>query len=237
MATLRKVVPVRVRLLGQHIGLTGVGGPRARRTSRACDGALVTEAVRAAWDAEAVGFDDQPDHGLLDPKIRAAWSSLLSQLLPPPPARVLDLGSGTGSLAVLLAEQGYEVAGIDLSPRMVERAVRKAQEHAVEVDFRTGDAADPRVVGQFDVVLGRHVLWALPQPSVVLERWRRLLSPAGLLVLIEGFWHTGHGIRAAELLGLVSDITRTLQWRRLDDRPELWGGPVADERYVIAART
>lgn len=191
--------------------------------------------MRAAWDAEAGRFDDQPDHGLLDPGVRAAWSSLLAQLLPPAPARVLDVGSGTGSLAVMLAEQGYEVVGIDLAPRMVERAVRKAQEHSVEVDFRVGDAANPQVDGAFDVVLGRHILWALPQPPAVLGRWAQLLSPAGLLVLIEGFWHTGHGIPAGELLALVSATTRNLTWRRLDDQPALWGGVVADERYVIAA--
>lgn len=196
----------------------------------------VTEAMRAAWDAEADKFDDQPDHGLRDGTVRAAWWSLLSQLLPAPPARVLDLGSGTGSLAVLLAEQGYEVLGVDLAPRMVERAVRKAQDHAVHVDFRVGDAAEPLVEGLFDVVLGRHVLWALSDPSAVVDHWLRLLAPAGVLVLVEGFWHTGSGIAAADLLAIVSSRTRVLRWRRLSDEPALWGGPVSDDRYVIAAR-
>ncbi len=121
----------------------------------------MTEAVRAAWDAAAEPFDDQPDHGLLDPAVRAAWWSLLSQVLPSAPARVLDVGSGTGSVAVLLAERGYEVVGVDLAPRMVDRAARKARGHAVPVDFRVGDASQPPVEGRFDVVLGRHVLWVL----------------------------------------------------------------------------
>lgn len=191
--------------------------------------------MRAAWDAEADGFDDQPDHGLLDPDVRAAWWSLLSKVLPAPPARVLDVGSGTGSLAVLLAERGYEVFGVDLAPRMVDRASRKAQDHAVNVDFRVGDAAEPPVEGLFDVVLGRHVLWALPDPSSALERWLRLLSPTGVLVLVEGFWHTGSGITAADLLALVSARTGTLTWRRLSGDPTLWGGHVTDERYLVTA--
>lgn len=191
--------------------------------------------MRAAWDAEADGFDDQPDHGLLDPDVRAAWWSLLSKVLPAPPARVLDVGSGTGSLAVLLAERGYEVFGVDLAPRMVDRASRKAQDHAVNVDFSVGDAAEPPVEGLFDVVLGRHVLWALPDPSSALERWLRLLSPTGVLVLVEGFWHTGSGITAADLLALVSARTGTLTWRRLSGDPALWGGHVTDERYLVTA--
>jgi SAM-dependent methyltransferase len=196
----------------------------------------VTEAIRAAWDAEADGFDDQPDHGLRDPSVRAAWWSLLSDQLPAPPVRVLDVGSGTGSLAVLLAERGYEVVGVELAPRMVDRAVRKARDHAVDVDFRVGDAADPLVEGVFDVVLGRHILWALPDPPLALERWLRLLVPAGRLVLIEGFWHTGSGITAADFLPILSSRTRALTWRRLSDEPALWGGPVSDERYLIVAR-
>jgi SAM-dependent methyltransferase len=196
----------------------------------------MTEAMRAAWDAEADRFDDQPDHGLRDERIRAAWWSLLAELVPGPPARVLDLGSGTGSLAVLLAEHGHRVFGVDLAPRMVERAARKAREQSVSVDFRVGDAAEPPVDGLFDVVLVRHVLWAMPDPSAAVDRWLSLLTPAGVLILVEGFWHTGAGIAAADLLELVSSRTRALMWRRLDNEPALWGGPVTDERYLIAAR-
>ena len=191
--------------------------------------------MRVAWDAEAEVFDDQPDHGLLDPDVRAAWWSLLSELLPAAPARVLDVGSGTGSLSVLLAERGYEVVGVDLAPRMVARAARKAQEYAVTVDFKVGDVAEPPVEGPFDAVLGRHVLWAMPDPSAVLERWLRLLTPTGALVLVEGFWHTGAGITAADMLALISTKTEALTWRRLSKDSALWGGPVTDERYLVTA--
>ena len=45
--------------------------------------------------------------------------------MPPSPADVLDLGCGTGSLSLVLAEQGHRPVGVDLAPLMVEQAQRK----------------------------------------------------------------------------------------------------------------
>ncbi len=196
----------------------------------------MTEATRAAWDDQARDFDDQPDHGLLDPEVSSAWSALLRQVLPAVPARILDLGSGTGSLAVLLGERGYDVLGVDLAPRMVEQAIRKARQHGVGAQFRVGGASSPEVEGLFDALLVRHVLWALSDPSAVLDRWLRLLAPDGVLVLIEGFWHTGVGLRAVELFPLLQARARTLTWRRLTDDETLWGTRVSDERYLISVQ-
>ena len=100
---------------------------------------------RAEWDAQAATFDDEPDHGLTDPATRAAWRELLLEHLPPAPARVADLGCGTGTLSVLLAAEGYDVHGIDLSPEMVARAEAKAAEAGVAATFAVGDASDPQL--------------------------------------------------------------------------------------------
>lgn len=79
---------------------------------------------RASWDLEAASFDAELDHGLADPDTRAAWRDLLLDVLPPAPARVADLGCGTGTLARLLVDEGYTVDGLDFSPEMIRRAAR-----------------------------------------------------------------------------------------------------------------
>lgn len=193
--------------------------------------------VRRYWDEQADCFDDQPDHGLGDPKVRETWRRLLQRVLPAAPARVADLGAGTGTLAVLLAQQGYAVDGLDLSPRMVARAMAKARGAGVGVNIQIGDAQLPALPGQtYDAVLVRHLLWALPDQGAAVRGWFDLLKPGGRLVLVEGFWSTGGGLHAGEVEGLLAPFCTGLITEGLTDA-DLWGAPVHDERFMVVAST
>jgi ubiquinone/menaquinone biosynthesis C-methylase UbiE len=186
------------------------------------------------WDAEAATFDDEPDHGLRDPTTRVAWLELLSAHLPEPPARIADLGCATGTLSVLLADAGHDVDAVDFSPEMLARARAKAGDRS-HVTFTLGDAgAPPLEPAAYDVVLCRHVLWALPDQPAALARWVELLRPGGRLLLVEGSWHTGAGLTAAETEALLQQVGRTPTTYRLED-PVYWGGPITDERYLVVA--
>ena len=199
------------------------------------DNLAMSEAVRDFWDGQAASFDEEPDHGLRDPAVRSAWRTLLLEHLPPVPADVIDLGCGTGSLSVLLSEAGYSVRGIDLSEAMVEAAVGKAEAAGVTATFQQGDAADPPCGAHTcDVVLVRHVLWALPKPSRALARWVRLLRPGGRLLLIEGSWSTGAGLTAAQCRALVRRHRSSATALPLKE-PDLWGRPIDDERYLVVS--
>jgi SAM-dependent methyltransferase len=186
----------------------------------------------ALWDAEAEAFDEAADHGLRDPGVRAAWRSLLVSLVPAPPARVADLGCGTGTLSLLLADEGHAVDGVDFSPAMVTRARAKGEGRR-DVRFVVGDAAAPALVrAAYDVVLCRHVLWALPDPAAALRRWVDLLAPGGRLVLVEGRWFNGAGLSAAETVRLVEATGRPAELTLLPE-PAYWGREITDERYVV----
>jgi SAM-dependent methyltransferase len=181
------------------------------------------------WDEEAHTFDQAADHGLHDPDVREAWRALLHELLPPPAARVADLGCGTGTLTSLLTDQGYDVTGVDFSPEMIRRARAKVP-GAVFVE---ADASVPPLdPASYDVVLSRHVLWAMPDPATALRRWQDLLTPGGVLVLVEGRWSTGAGLTGAETVALVEALGRTATLRALPDS-RFWGREVSDERYAV----
>ena len=188
-----------------------------------------------SWDDAATTFDDEPDHGLLDPGVRAAWAALLLPLLPPAPARILDLGCGTGSLAVLLAGAGHEVSGVDSSGRMLSLARAKAASAGVPLHLVRGDAADPPFAPASADVLCRHVLWALPDRDAVVARWVRLLRPGGRLVLVEGNWATGAGLTAVDCRAAVLRHRNEAVVRQLGADSALWGRDVDDERYVLVS--
>lgn len=188
------------------------------------------------WDAAAASFDDEPDHGLRDPEVRRAWASRLRSWLPERPCDVLDLGCGTGSLSLLAAGQGHRVTGVDRSPAMV--ALARAKLAGRDAVFLAGDAATPPVGEErFDVVLVRHVLWALPDAGRALRHWRGLLRPTGRFVIVEGVWGqvAPVGIPADRLTRLLTPLAGRVRVERLSDDALLWGKAVDDERYAVVA--
>lgn len=207
--------------------------------------------VEARWSGWADTFDDEPDHGLRDPVVRQAWQRRLRAWLPDVPSDVLDLGCGTGSLAVLAAADGHRVTGIDLSPAMVDRARAKAAALGLDVTFAVGDAGAPAMPsGSVDVVLVRHVTWTLPAPRDALRRWVDLLRPGGRLVLVEGRWHApdgdavstpeealpwGGGVAADTLRDAVAPLVDRIVVHDLAGDADLWGRRVTDERYALVA--
>jgi ubiquinone/menaquinone biosynthesis C-methylase UbiE len=115
-------------------------------------------------------------------------------------------------------------------------AAARAKLAGLQVGLTEGDAADPPYEpASADVVLCRHVLWALDDRDAVLARWVRLLAPGGRLVLVEGNWSTGAGLPAAECRDLVLRHRRTADVRQLAGNAALWGREVDDERYVLVS--
>ncbi|HET7387330.1 MAG TPA: methyltransferase domain-containing protein [Nocardioidaceae bacterium] len=188
--------------------------------------------TRELWDREAATFDDEPDHGLADPHTRAAWRDLMLDVLPSAPARVADLGCGTGTLTRLLTDEGYTVDGLDHSREMIRRARVKVP----EARFVVGDAARPALAPHaYDVLLSRHVLWAMPDPAATFVRWVDLLGADGTVVLVEGRWESGAGLTAEECERIVRSVRAEVQVRPLPE-PVYWGNAIEDERYLLVSR-
>jgi SAM-dependent methyltransferase len=71
-----------------------------------------------------------------------------------PPGRALDLGCGTGTNAITLAQHGWQVTGMDFAGRAIRTARQKARKAGLNLDLRVGDVSQPKnILGPFDLIL------------------------------------------------------------------------------------
>jgi len=174
----------------------------------------VKEKIREYWDRtrEHAFFEDDAEEQL--------WRKSLNNEFSPETLKILDIGTGNGSLALLLAEMGHDVIGIDLSEGMLSVARKKADERGVNPDLRIGDAESLEFADEcFDAVVSRLVLWTLPHPETAISEWRRVLKPGGKVYSFEvESWGRGKGIDGwiKRNLGLflITIIERKNAWKR-----------------------
>jgi S-adenosylmethionine-dependent methyltransferase len=107
--------------------------------------------------------------------------------LPPPPARILDAGCGTGNLGLGLAAQGYEVHLLDFSAQMLAIAQEKAkvrglQERALHFHPQAIEVWTPPCA--FEVILCHTLLEYVPEVPLVIAHLASYLAPGGLLSLV-----------------------------------------------------
>lgn len=107
------------------------------------------------FDEQAGEYDDA-DHS---PEYKAAVSLVVEHAAPGPDETVLDLGTGTGAIALSLASSADHVLGRDISEGMLETARRKAQEREISnVSFATGRFREPNVDEPVDVVVSNFAM-------------------------------------------------------------------------------
>ncbi len=140
----------------------------------------VKKRIRRYWDRRAYTYDRSPGHSPKDREIEV-WKRLLKEKIEGNDTScVLDVGTGTGFLSIMLTEMGFNVVGLDISREMLRRAREKAKE--MHIEFVQGDAENlPFKTESFDAVVNRAVLWTLPDPERALAEWKRVLKSGGRL--------------------------------------------------------
>ena len=138
--------------------------------------------IISRWDEASKYYDYQrfTDEDI-NSRERDNWKRFFKTELGNEKLKILDVGTGTGFLSILLAEMGHEVVGVDLSEGMMSLCSKKAQDKGLKIYLRKGDAESiPFEKESFDVVVSRWVLWTLLHPDKAIAEWKRVLKPGGL---------------------------------------------------------
>jgi len=155
---------------------------------------------------------------------------LLEYIRKHPPGRALDLGCGTGTNVVTLAQHGWNVIGIDYAQRAIKIAKRKAQQADVSVDLRVGDITRlDKQIGSFDLVLDIGCYNSLSDSGKLdyIHNLNQLLVPGGTY-LMYGFFKTqdkkSPGLDREDLarLGNVLQFVKREDGTERENRQSVW---------------
>ena len=148
--------------------------------------------IVAYWDRRAPTYTDVIEKNLEGPWEKV-WADYLIRRFPegaPEDTRVLDVGTGPGFYAMILAARGFRVTAVDFSEQMLAEARRNAGPLGERIDFRQMDAqalAFPD--GSFDVIVSRNLTWNLQDPAQAYREWGRVLRPGGVLLNFDANWY------------------------------------------------
>ncbi|HUT60500.1 MAG TPA: class I SAM-dependent methyltransferase [Phycisphaerae bacterium] len=115
-------------------------------------------------------------------------AALLRELNGVPPGLALDIGCGTGELAIRLARQGWHVVGLDLCVAMLHHARHKLNGQADRIHLTAGDSEHlPFGRATFDAVTCANAFHHFPNQQSALREMSRILRSGGCLFVIDGW--------------------------------------------------
>lgn len=180
------------------------------------DAGEVKARTRAVW---ALG-----DYAPIADMLRPAAQNLLDACAISAGQVVLDVGAGTGNLALLAAEEGASVLASDLTPEMVDKGRARTDAEGVDVEWVVADAEElPFEDGRFDCAASVFGAIFAPRPEVMIEELFRVVRPGNTV-----------GLTAWGDYGVQAEIFAVFdEYRPQSDfpKPSLWGdAAIAEER-------
>lgn len=123
-----------------------------------------------------------------------------------PPGRAIDLGCGTGTNVITLAQNGWQATGVDFVPKAIRAAKRKIKNANIQADLRVGDVTNLRgITDPFDLALDIGCFHGVDNKSAYLDELDRLLAPGGHW-LMYGFFKPVSPLAGSEPADAILDL-------------------------------
>jgi len=141
------------------------------------------------------------------------------------PGRAIDIGCGTGTNVITLAQAGWQVTGVDFAPRAIRLARRKIKEAGIQADVQVNDATNlNKIYGPYDLALDLGCFHGISPHGQkrYLEQMDRILAPQGFW-LMYGFIkpetdHESTGLIEADLSRISSQFDMLSRQEGYDDK-------------------
>jgi SAM-dependent methyltransferase len=186
---------------------------------------------RLLWNLQYLRGRPPWDTGITPPELVELVEGGLA-----PPGRALDIGCGTGTNAIYLAQHGFEVVGTDVAWLAIRKARRKAREASVDIAFHTGDATklgtpgSPLAGESFDLALDIGCFHSVAASDRVAYRsmLRRMVRAGGRYLLYAWgprvFMGRDVGIAQEEMEGMLAADFEPVWIRGGEERgsPSFW---------------
>lgn len=143
------------------------------------------------WGARSRGYNLTT---LLELHDTEKYEHLINSLVPKGRrARVCDMGTSCGFMAIVASRMGHDVVGIDKQPKMIQYAKANARRFNLDIDFRVGDAETLDLgKDEFDLIIAKNTIWCLSEPVAAIRRWVDSLRPGGHMLVMDGNYYLGN---------------------------------------------
>ena len=177
--------------------------------------------LKTTW--EAGDFSEVAKH------IETTAEAFVERLNIQPGMKVLDVACGSGNLAIIAAQKGADVTGIDIAENLIESAKKRAEVAGVKAKFEVGDAeALPYDDNSFDVVMTMFGAMFAPRPEVAASELIRVCKPGGRIAMAN-WTPEGHAGQMFKLSGKYlppPNMPPPVQWGVPDIVKERFGDKV-----------
>jgi ubiquinone/menaquinone biosynthesis C-methylase UbiE len=156
----------------------------------------ILEEIKHYWTNRAEGYS-KVNQDELAGKQKIMWLKEIKNAIEsiyrnhnPKDIHILDVGTGPGFFAIILAEAGYQVTAVDYTSAMIEQAKKNSGEFVEKIHFVQMDGQNLTFKeNSFDVVVSRNLTWGLENPQKAYTSWRSVLKQGGLLLNFDANWY------------------------------------------------
>ena len=148
--------------------------------------------IQTYWTNRAEGYS-QVNQSELHSEQKHKWQQTLLQYIPfkaNKNIKILDIGTGPGFFAIILAQLGFDITAIDYTEQMLLKAKQNAGKFSEQIDFQQMDAQNLNFPDEkFDVIVTRNLTWNLENPQQAYSEWHRVLKKDGVFLNFDANWY------------------------------------------------